>query len=114
MYLSPEGGRIATGEIGPFNKGAFHLATVLRAPIVPLYFLIPARIDPGMGFDVRPGVVDVFVKTPIDTSAWHLEELVANKERVRDLFVEWHRQASDVRHGQWSPATQVHAATAGA
>jgi 1-acyl-sn-glycerol-3-phosphate acyltransferase len=29
--LSPEGGRITSGEIGHFNKGAFHLATNLRA-----------------------------------------------------------------------------------
>ena len=38
---SPEGARITTGEIGHFNKGAFHLATSLRAPIVPLYLEIP-------------------------------------------------------------------------
>src|SRR5687767_2926319 len=47
VYLSPEGGRITSGEIGHFNKGAFHLATVLRAPIVPMYFRIPREIDPG-------------------------------------------------------------------
>ena len=43
VYLSPEGGRITTGDIGHFNKGAFHLATDLRVPIVPMYFRIPPR-----------------------------------------------------------------------
>ncbi len=47
VYLSPEGGRITTGQIGHFNKGAFHLATNLRAPIVPMYFDIPPEVDPA-------------------------------------------------------------------
>ena len=91
VYLSPEGGRITTGEIGHFNKGAFHLATSLKAPIVPLYFQIPREIDPGLGFDARPGTVHVHVMPAIETSGWRLEQLHENKERVRDMFVRWHR-----------------------
>lgn len=92
VYLSPEGERVTTGEIGPFNKGAFHLATALRAPIVPLFIRIPKAIDPGKGLHARPGTVHVYVRPPIDTSAWRLEDLVANKERVRDFYVDWHRR----------------------
>jgi 1-acyl-sn-glycerol-3-phosphate acyltransferase len=114
VYLSPEGGRITTGEIGPFNKGAFHLATALRAPMVPLYVLIPSRIDPGMGFNVRPGVVDVFIKPSLDTSEWRLEDVTANRERVRHLFVQWHREARDLRNAQRSSSRGVQAAPAGA
>jgi 1-acyl-sn-glycerol-3-phosphate acyltransferase len=91
VYLSPEGGRVATGEIGHFNKGAFHLATSLKAPIVPLYFHIPREIDPGLGFDARPGTVHVHVMPAIDTSGWHIEQLHENKERVRNMFIHWHR-----------------------
>lgn len=91
VYLSPEGGRITTGEIGHFNKGAFHLATSLKAPIVPLYFQIPRAIDPGLGFDARPGSVHVHVMPAIDTSEWRLEQLHEHKESVRDRFVGWHR-----------------------
>jgi 1-acyl-sn-glycerol-3-phosphate acyltransferase len=91
VYLSPEGGRITTGEIGHFNKGAFHLATSLKAPIVPLFFQIPREIDPGRGFDARPGVVHVYVMPVIDTSGWRIEQLHEHKERVRDMFVRWHR-----------------------
>ena len=43
VYLSPEGKCVTTGEIGAFNKGAFHLATSLKAPIVPIYIYIPAK-----------------------------------------------------------------------
>ena len=92
VYLSPEGGRITTGEIGHFNKGAFHLATVLRAPIVPIYFRIPHEIDPGRGYAARPGVVDVYVLPPIQTSTWQVADVVENKERVRALFVRTHEE----------------------
>jgi 1-acyl-sn-glycerol-3-phosphate acyltransferase len=90
VYLSPEGGRITTGEIGHFNKGAFHLATTLEAPIVPFYIQIPAEVDPGMGYDARPGVIGVHVLPAIDTSAWTLDQLDLNRQRVRDLFVRTH------------------------
>lgn len=92
VYLSPEGGRITDGTIGPFNKGAFHLATVLRAPIVPLYFRIPPEIDPGLGLDARPGTVDIHVLPAIPTSEWSEAEVVDNKERVREIFVRTHRE----------------------
>jgi 1-acyl-sn-glycerol-3-phosphate acyltransferase len=92
VYLSPEGGRITTGEIGHFNKGAFHLATVLRAPIVPLYFRIPREIDPARGYDAKPGVVDVYVLPPIPTAAWQVADVAENKERVRALFVRTHEE----------------------
>jgi 1-acyl-sn-glycerol-3-phosphate acyltransferase len=92
VYLSPEGGRIRSGAIGRFNKGAFHLATVLRAPIVPLYLQIPAAVDPGLGYDARPGVVHVHVLPPVETREWTVEDLDANVERVRDLFVRMHEE----------------------
>jgi len=93
VYLSPEGGRITTGRIGAFNKGAFHIATSLRAPIVPLYFYIPRDIDPGAGYRARPGTLDVYVKPAIDTSAWTVDNVIAQRDAVRQLFVEWHEQA---------------------
>jgi 1-acyl-sn-glycerol-3-phosphate acyltransferase len=92
VFLSPEGERVTTGEIGPFNKGAFHLATSLKAPIVPLYIFIPREIDPGRGLIPRPGTVHVYVEPPIETSTWLLEDLVDNKERVRDYYVQLHRE----------------------
>src|SRR6185369_5007304 len=74
VYLSPEGQRITTGEIGHFNKGSFHLATTLGAPIAPIYFAIPRGIDPGMGYDAKPGRVDVYFLPAIDTTHWTVEE----------------------------------------
>jgi 1-acyl-sn-glycerol-3-phosphate acyltransferase len=90
VYLSPEGARITTGAIGHFNKGAFHLATNLRVPIVPLYFDIPRAMDPGRGFNARAGVVTVHMLPSIDTSTWVLDDLNQNTERVREIFVARH------------------------
>ena len=90
VYLSPEGERVTTGLIGHFNKGAFHLATNLRVPLVPLYIQIPRTVDPGKGFNARPGTVHVFIKPSIPTSDWTLETLESNREAVRNMFVALH------------------------
>ena len=87
VLLSPEGTRITTGLIGKFNKGAFHLATNLGWPMMPIFIRIPDAIDPGKGFVAMPGTVDVFVLEAIATLAWRLEDLEVNKEAVRDRYV---------------------------
>jgi 1-acyl-sn-glycerol-3-phosphate acyltransferase len=92
VYLSPEGTRVTTGQIGHFNKGAFHLATALGAPLAPFHIFIPREIDPGMGYRAKPGTVVVTFKPLIDTRDWRVEDVVAHKEYVRDLFVTWHRE----------------------
>ena len=97
VYLSPEGARITSGGIGPFHKGAFHLATSLRAPIVPLYLEIPPEIDPGRGYDARPGAVRVHVMPAIDTTGWRLADLAANTQAVRRKFIAWRRELRGVR-----------------
>jgi 1-acyl-sn-glycerol-3-phosphate acyltransferase len=90
VYLSPEGMRVTTGDIGHFNKGSFHLATSLRAQIVPIYFSIPREINPGMGYDAKPGMIDLHFLAPIDTRAWTLADLEKNRDAVRALFVRVH------------------------
>ena len=96
-FLSPEGTRVTSGEIGPFNKGTFHLATNLGAPIVPLFIDIPPEINPGKGFGARPGTVEVTVHAPISTEGWRLEDLEANKNAVRERFVAYLDEASGRR-----------------
>ena len=90
VYLSPEGMRVTTGEIGAFNKGSFHLATSLHAQIVPIFIAIPREINPGMGYDAKPGTTDVYFLPPIDTSSWQLADLEQNRDAVRELFVRVH------------------------
>jgi len=92
VYLSPEGQRVTTGELGQFNKGAFHLATSLKAPIVPFYIQIPGHINPGSGIDAAPGTIHIYLEDPIQTADWKLEDLIENKEKVRNLFLAYHQK----------------------
>jgi 1-acyl-sn-glycerol-3-phosphate acyltransferase len=90
--LSPEGMCVTVGGIGRFNKGAFHLATNLGVPLIPLFISIPRHIDPGRGYGAQSGVVHVYFNEPICTSDWKLDDLHENKEAVRDRYVEWNRR----------------------
>jgi 1-acyl-sn-glycerol-3-phosphate acyltransferase len=87
-----------TGEctgFGPFNKGAFHLALALDAPVQPLVFFIPSGMNPGRGYGIRPGTMYVHVMPSIDTAAWRVEDLVAITDDVRDRFVAWHHDIQE-------------------
>jgi len=92
VYLSPEGERITTGRIGHFNKGAFHLATDLQAPIVPMFLWIPRVMDPGKGLAARAGTVEVHFGEAIDTSTWRVEDIERNRDHVRALYERWHAE----------------------
>jgi 1-acyl-sn-glycerol-3-phosphate acyltransferase len=110
VYLSPEGMRVTGGKLGHFNKGAFHLATSLRAPIQPIYFFVPPEIDPGTGFDARPGTVHAYVQPLIETASWRLEDVEKNRDAVRALFAEWH---ASIRRAHQAPVVESPAAESG-
>jgi len=107
VYLSPEGKRITDGKIGHFNKGTFHLATNLRVPIVPLFIDIPPEVNPGTGYGVMPGIVHVYVLPEIRTDDWRIEDLLKNKERVRDLYVCFQNELRTVAFSASHPQTGV-------
>ena len=89
VCLSPEGERITSGKIGAFNKGAFHLATALRAPMQPVFIHIPPAINPGKGWHARAGTINVYVGEAIDTSVWRVADVAVTKEQVRDYYIHW-------------------------
>lgn len=95
VCLSPEGRRVIGGHIGPFNKGAFHLAAALRAPMRPLFIKISRHSDPGMGLRARPGAIHVYAGSPIDTREWRIEDVTRIKEEVRDHYVRWNQTLND-------------------
>lgn len=89
VALSPEGVRVVSGEIGGFNKGAFHLAAALQAPMRPLFIDIPSAANPGFGWNVGSGLVRVWVGEMIDTQEWRPEDAALIKEEVRQMYVDW-------------------------
>ena len=98
VYLSPEGQRVTDGNIGHFNKGSFHLATELSAPIVPLFIFIPPAINPGTGLIAASGTMHVYFGDSIDTKEWQLDNLIAHKDDVRAFYIDWQRRLQDAAH----------------
>jgi 1-acyl-sn-glycerol-3-phosphate acyltransferase len=59
VWISPEGTRTVTGELGPFKKGPFYLALQARVPLVPIWL--------SGTFDLLPkGKLIVRARTKID------------------------------------------------
>ena len=89
VFLTPE------GQIcWVFNKGAFHLAISLKAPIIPFFITIPAEIDPGPwtgghGMEVRRGEVHVHFRPPIQTGDWKVEDLNKIRIQIRNMYFDW-------------------------
>ena len=88
ICLAPEGTRSTTRKLGPFKKGAFHLAMQAGAPIVPIVIHNASDIAPKGEFVFRPGKVNVEVLEPIDTTQWRTEDLDQHIANVRQLYLD--------------------------
>ena len=87
VALAPEGTRSVSPRLGPFKKGAFHLAMQAGVPIVPIVIRNAGDVAPKGEFVFRPATVDVEVLEPIDTSAWTAATLDTQVREVRNLFL---------------------------
>jgi putative phosphoserine phosphatase/1-acylglycerol-3-phosphate O-acyltransferase len=88
VVLSPEGTRTVSPRLGPFKKGAFHLAMQAGVPIVPIVIRNALDVAPKGDFVFRPATVDVEVLAPVDTSNWSTETINDHVAEVRGLFLE--------------------------
>ena len=88
VILAPEGTRSVTGELGPFKMGAFHLAEVSGAPIVPVVIRGAHAIQPVGTHIPNPGVIDIEVLPEIATDDFAPDNLKAKREALRSLYLE--------------------------
>ncbi|MEV6252394.1 HAD-IB family hydrolase [Nocardia sp. NPDC051929] len=88
VAVAPEGTRSYTPEVGPFKKGAFHIAMQAGVPVIPVVIRNAGEICWRNAMVARPGTVDVAILDPIDVSAWEPGDLDDNVARVRQLFVD--------------------------
>ncbi len=79
VIMFPEGTRSARGSQGTYKTGASRLAIATGVPIVPLP-ATSARCWPRKSFLLRPGVVDVSIGQPIDSTGREPEELMCEVE----------------------------------
>jgi putative phosphoserine phosphatase/1-acylglycerol-3-phosphate O-acyltransferase len=97
--VAPEGTRTPTPVLGPFKKGAFHVAIEARVPVVPIVLRNAGELLWRGSMVIHPGTVDVCVLDPIPTDDWTLENLGERVAEVRRRYVETleHWPASGLR-----------------
>ncbi|MBP1676384.1 MAG: phospholipid/glycerol acyltransferase [Bacteroidetes bacterium] len=70
VVIFPEGTRTYNGEMGPFKRGAFRIATDLSLPIVPVTLRGCFEVMPRNSFRITPGIIEVIVHDPIDVNTY--------------------------------------------
>ena len=86
VFVFPEGTRSPDGELGPFKKGAFHIALQLGLPVVALTLDGAQQLMPKTALLPRTGTVQVRISPPIDTRGWTVESLDAHVAEVRAVI----------------------------
>ncbi len=88
VVIAPEGTRSASTKLGPFKKGAFHMAIQAEVPIVPIVIHNAHDFLPKGHTILHPTTVNVTVLPPIDTSDWSIKNLNKHVAEVRQLYLE--------------------------
>jgi len=98
LVVAPEGTRSATPALGPFKKGAFHVAMQAGVPIVPVVIRNAGELMWRGATTIHSGTVQVRVLPPIPTDDWTVEGLDARVAEVRRQFettlADWSGRAS--------------------
>ncbi|MGB1251155.1 MAG: HAD-IB family hydrolase [Candidatus Promineifilaceae bacterium] len=87
IAIAPEGTRSGTRTLGPFKKGAFHIAMEAGVPLIPIVIHNASDALPKGALFIRSTTVDVTVLPPISTEGWVKEGLDARVAEVRGLFL---------------------------
>ena len=87
IAIAPEGTRSPTPRLGPFKKGAFHIAMQAKAPIVPIVFRNALDALPKGAIVVRPATVEALVLPPIETADWSRQYLDDHIAAIRDRYL---------------------------
>jgi putative phosphoserine phosphatase/1-acylglycerol-3-phosphate O-acyltransferase len=88
VILAPEGTRTVSPRLGPFKKGAFHLAMQAGVPIVPIVIHNALDVAPKGDFIFRAATVEVEVLDAVDTSDWTVATINQHVAEVRQLFLD--------------------------
>jgi len=80
VIMFPEGTRTPRGSQGTYKHGGTRLAVETGRPVVPIA-VTSARCWPRKSFLLRPGVIDISIGAPIDSTGRAADELMREVER---------------------------------
>jgi HAD superfamily hydrolase (TIGR01490 family) len=87
LAIAPEGTRSATPALGPFKKGAFHVALQAGVPIVPIVIRNSGELMWRGAATIRAGTVQIAVLPPVPTTGWAAGELDSRVHQVRGQYL---------------------------
>jgi len=87
VVIAPEGTRSGSRALGPFKKGAFHMAMQAGVPIIPVVIKNAYMATQKGSSVLKPTHIEVVVLDPIDTSIWKRKDLDKHIEEVRNLYL---------------------------
>jgi HAD superfamily hydrolase (TIGR01490 family) len=87
LVIAPEGTRSATPALGPFKKGAFHVAMQAEVPIVPIVIRNSGELMWRNAATIRAGSVQIAVLPPIATLGWTAGDLDKHVQEVRRQYL---------------------------
>jgi 1-acyl-sn-glycerol-3-phosphate acyltransferase len=91
IVVFAEGTRSKTGEIQPFKRGAFRLATQVGYPIIPTTVSGSNKIMPKGTYKLKSGTIKVHFDKPIQSEGIKTrQEEIDLMNRVRDIVVNNH------------------------
>lgn len=111
LVMAPEGTRSPTPALGPFKKGAFHVAMQAGVPIVPVVIRNAGELMWRGANTIREGTVQVTVLAPVPTAGWRVADIDRHVADVRGMFQEtladWEGGKVTVTSGPTGPVPAV-------
>ena len=88
IAIAPEGTRSSDKTLGPFKKGAFHMAMEAGVPVVPMVFRNAHDAMPKGSAVLRSVAVEAVILPPIPTESWSRDTLDDHVADVRQQFLD--------------------------
>src|SRR5215475_7080332 len=87
LVIAPEGTRSPTPALGPFKKGAFHVAMQAGVPIVPIVIRNSGELMWRSARTIHAGTVQVAVLPPVPTTGWVAANLDEHVNQIRGQYL---------------------------
>jgi 1-acyl-sn-glycerol-3-phosphate acyltransferase len=95
-----EGTRNLGGKLNPFKKGGVVLALKAKLPIVPITILDSYKLFPKKALRIKPGVLNIIVGEPIETSSYNEQDKDVVLEKVRSTIYQNLQHYDVIGYGQ--------------